>query len=82
MLLGSLGDAAEIATVIHPPGEWNEVHVIALGNRLTQMVNGRVTSMLIDNDPAGRSMEGLIGMQVHAGPPMRVEFRNIRIKEY
>lgn len=82
MLLGNLGDGAEMASVIHPTGEWNELYVIAIGNRLTQMVNGRVTAMLIDNDPAGRSMKGLIGMQIHGGPPMRVEFRNIRIKEY
>ena len=30
----------------------------------------------------GLSMDGLIGMQVHVGPPMKVEYRNIRLKTW
>ncbi len=45
-----------------------------------RLINGRVMSMLIDDDPAGRKMSGLIGIQVHKGPPMKIEVKNIRIK--
>jgi hypothetical protein len=35
---------------------------------------------VIDDDPVGRAMEGLIGVQVHVGGPMKVEYRNFRLK--
>jgi hypothetical protein len=38
-------------------------------------------SIVVDDDVANRTMEGLIGMQVHVGPPMTFEYRNIRLKE-
>ena len=37
------------------------------------MLNGRMMSMLIDDETAGRKMDGLIGIQVHRGPPMKIE---------
>jgi hypothetical protein len=37
-------------------------------------------SVVIDDDPANRPREGLIGVQVHVGPPMKVEYRNFRLK--
>ncbi len=62
--------------------DWNEFHVIARGNTLVQIINGRVTSVVIDDDKPNRKMDGLIGFQVHMGPPMKVEFRNVRLKTY
>ena len=78
-LVGSLGDNAELKGLIKADG-WNDVDIIARGNTLIQILNGRVMSMLIDDDTANRKMEGLIGIQVHKGPPMKMEVRNIRIK--
>jgi hypothetical protein len=62
--------------------DWNEIHIIARGNTLIQIYNGRMMSMLIDDDTAGRAMKGLIGLQVHTGEPMKIEFRNIRLKQF
>lgn len=39
-------------------------------------------SDVTDNDTILRSLSGLIGVQVHVGPPIKVEYRNIRIKEF
>ncbi len=78
-MLGSLGTDAELKAVIHAQG-WNEYHIIARGNVLMQILNGRVMSMLIDDDTANRKMEGLIGIQLHAGEPMKIEVRNIRLR--
>ena len=61
---------------------WNQVHLIARGNLITEIVNGQVTSVLLDDDPKGRAMKGLMGFQMHMGPPMKVEFRNIWLKQY
>jgi hypothetical protein len=78
-LVGSLGDSEDLKKLIHADG-WNAVHIIARGNTLIQVWNGHVMSMLIDDDTAGRKMEGLVGIQVHKGPAMKIEVKNIRIK--
>lgn len=78
-ILGALGNDAELKAAIHPQG-WNEYRIIARGNILTQILNGRVMSMLIDDDTANRRMDGLIGIQLHAGEPMKIEVRNIRLR--
>jgi hypothetical protein len=77
---GSVGDSDELKKLIRNE-DWNDLDLIARGNTIIQMLNGRITSMLIDDDTAGRKLEGLIGIQVHKGPPMKIEARNIRLKK-
>ncbi len=60
--------------------DWNEVHLIVKGNHMLHYVNGVLMSEVTDNDAVNRKMEGLIGVQVHVGPPMKIEYRNFRIK--
>ena len=62
--------------------DWNAVHLIVRGNMLTHMINGRLMSVVIDDDAANRPVEGLIGVQVHVGPPMKVEYRHLRLKHW
>ena len=76
-LVGSLGD--NLKDFIKGD-DWNTMHIIARGNTIVQVVNGHVMSMLIDDDTAGRRMDGLLGIQCHVGPPMKIEVKNIRIK--
>ena len=45
-------------------------------------VNGKVTAVFLDGDVKNRPASGFIGLQLHTGPPMRAEFRNIAIKEF
>ncbi len=78
-LVGSLGEGDQLKALIKD-ADWNEVHIIARGNTLIQVWNGHVMSMLIDDDAPNRKMEGLLGIQVHRGPAMKIEVRNIRIK--
>ena len=61
--------------------DWNEIHLIVKGNRLQHFVNGVLMSDVTDNDTANRTMKGLLGVQVHVGPPMKVEYKNIRLKQ-
>ena len=61
--------------------DWNEIHIIANGNRLRHFINGVLMSDVTDNDTALRKSKGLIGFQAHVGPPMKVSYRNIRIKQ-
>jgi len=60
---------------------WNEIHIVAKGNKLKHFINGVLMSEVTDNDPEKRKAKGWLGVQVHAGPPMKVEYRNIRLKQ-
>jgi hypothetical protein len=76
----SIGDSAELAKKIKDAPEWNDYHIIAKGNHLIQMINGVIMSEVIDNDEKNFRAKGLIALQLHGGPPMTVQFKNIRIK--
>lgn len=60
--------------------DWNQVHIIAHGNVLTHIFNGHLMAQAVDDDASGRAMGGLIGVQMHVGPPMKLELRNIWLK--
>lgn len=60
--------------------DWNDYHIIAKGNKITLKVNGLVTSVLIDNQASKRKLSGVIAFQLHQGPPMKVQYRDIRLK--
>jgi hypothetical protein len=78
IVTASLGDPKDLAGFITT--DFNPVHIIARGNVVMHYLNGHLMSMVIDDDPVGRMAEGLIGVQVHVGPPMKVEYRNFRLK--
>jgi len=60
--------------------QWNHYTVIAQGNHLIQKINGLITVDVTDNQVEKRSMSGLLAFQVHHGEPMKVQFRNVRLK--
>ncbi|MBI3209051.1 MAG: DUF1080 domain-containing protein [Candidatus Solibacter usitatus] len=75
-----LSRAAESKTIMSFLTDgWNSAHLIARGNTLIHNINGHLMCMVIDDDP-NRQRKGQIGVQVHVGPPMRVEYRNWRLK--
>lgn len=76
----TFGDEAALAKVINPNG-WNHYEVIARGFHLQQKINGHLMVDVTDNDTTGRRSSGLIALQLHAGPPMKIQFRNIYLKE-
>ncbi len=77
--IGTLEDGDVLKSLIKQ-SDWNQVHIIARGNTIVQIVNGHVMSVLVDDDPKGRAFSGLLGFQMHVGDPMKVEFRNIWLK--
>jgi sugar phosphate isomerase/epimerase len=62
------------------PGQWNEYVVIARGPEIILKINGAVASHVIDHERGKAAASGLITLQVHPGPPMKVQFKNLRIK--
>ncbi len=61
--------------------DWNDYEVTADGFAFMNKINGHLMSVCIDNDVKERRKTGIIAIQAHVGPPMKVEVRNIRIKE-
>lgn len=78
--IASVGDPTELETHIKRD-DWNDYTVIANGNQFVHIINGRVMSIGIDEDPLNFREAGLIGFQLHSGPPMRIEVKDIRIRE-
>ena len=78
-VIASLGDAESMARLIKD-GTWNAIDLIARSHHLIQILNGRVIAMTVDEDPEHARSEGLIGLQLHVGDPMKVQFRHIRLK--
>ena len=61
--------------------DWNDAVIIAKGNHIQHYLNGTLIIDFTDNDPALALSEGILALQLHAGKPMWVEFKNIRIRE-
>jgi hypothetical protein len=78
-LIANLRSGDELKSLIRPT-DWNQMHIIARGNVLTHILNGALMSQAVDDDPANRAASGKLGFQLHAGPPMKVEFRNVWLK--
>jgi hypothetical protein len=78
-VIASFSDSKQLALVIHEDG-WNEYHLVVSGHLLVHALNGCVTSIVVDEDASHRRDTGLLGLQVHDGPPMKVEFRNFRFR--
>jgi len=78
--IGNLERNADELKALIKPGEWNTVHLIARGNTIMNIVNGHVTAFIVDDDAKGRALKGLLGFQIHVGPPMTIEYRNIYLK--
>jgi hypothetical protein len=76
---GSVGDSKEIQANIKKE-DWNNYVVIAKGNHLQHFINGKQTIDVTDEQEAKAAKSGILALQLHAGPPMTVEYKNIRIK--
>ena len=79
-LIKEIGDTKEIQTKIKKE-DWNTYHVTAKGFRFEHRINDVVTSICNDEDKEQRRAKGVLALQLHAGPPMKVQFRNIKIKQ-
>lgn len=82
-VVGQLAEKkALIAQGYYKPKEWNDYRIVARGNHLAHFLNGIQVVDVIDNDPKGRSLEGILALQIHVGPPMLVEFKDILLKTF
>lgn len=76
---GKTGESAAIQAAIKKD-DWNEYRIVAKGNRVEQFINGTPTVVVVD-ETAEAPKSGVIALQLHAGPPMEVQFKDIVLKE-
>jgi len=62
------------------PDTWHEFRVLARGNHHQHWIDGHPTADLIDLDERGRSLEGVLAVQVHVGPAMTIQYKDFKIK--
>jgi len=78
-VVGKVGDSNEIQASIKKEG-WNEYKVIAKGNHVQHFINGKQTIDVTDEDTAHAPKEGILALQIHAGPAMQVQFKDMVLK--
>jgi hypothetical protein len=74
-----IGDRAELQKKVKNE-DWNDYTIVAKGNHLTHIINGVVMSEVIDNQKDKAAKSGVIALQLHQGPPMTVQFKDIQLK--
>lgn len=75
---GSTGKSADIQAAIKKD-DWNDYRIVAKGNHVQHFINGNLTADVTD-ETAEAPKSGVIALQLHAGPPMQVQFKDIVLK--
>lgn len=76
----SLGNPDSLDALIKK-GDWNRMQLVVKGNRSQYYINGVLMSDVTDKDSTLGKSAGIIGIQVHVGPPMKVEYRDLKLKK-
>jgi len=78
--VATIGDKEELQAKIKTE-DWNDYRVVVQGNHLQHFINGVLMSEVIDNQKDKAATSGIIALQAHQGPPMTVQFKDVRLKE-
>lgn len=70
----------EIPVQEFPAGEWHDYRVLVEGNHHQHWIDGHQTTDVIDLDETNRALEGIFAVQVHVGPAMTIQYRDIFLK--
>jgi type 1 glutamine amidotransferase len=80
-VVGSVGDSDQLQAAIKNE-DWNDYVITAQGNHMVHRINGQVTADVTDEQVEKRVMTGILALQLHAGDPMTVQFKNIQLKRF
>jgi hypothetical protein len=75
-VVGTIGDSTLLRGVMNVTG-WNQYHIIARGPVFLQFINRQLMAVAIDEDSKNFTAEGVLGFQMHTGPPFKIQFRNV-----
>jgi len=78
-VVGEVGKSAEIQAKIKAE-DWNDYRIVAQGGHLQHFINGVQTVDVTDETAVG-AKKGILALQLHAGPAMVVQFKDLILKE-
>lgn len=78
-VLGTVAKGSELQPYIRDE-DWNDYLIVANGNHFFHYINGKLMSEVIDDQPSKGAKSGVLAFQVHVGPPMKVQFKEIYLK--
>ncbi len=61
-------------------GDWNKMHIVAKEHTVSVFINDKLMSEVTDEDKEVRRRTGILALQLHVGPPMKVQFKNVLLK--
>ncbi|PQJ28415.1 hypothetical protein BSZ32_07755 [Rubritalea profundi] len=61
--------------------KWNSYRIVADGHTLTHKINGHKTIQVVDNQENKFSLKGLFALQLHQGPAMKIQFKDMLMLE-
>ena len=76
-VVGSVGKSEDIQAQIKSE-DWNTYKVVAKGGHLQHFING-VQTVEVNDESAVGAKEGILAFQIHAGPPMTVQFKDVML---
>ncbi len=79
-VVGSVGKASDIEAGLRKQG-WNEYRIVAKGALLQHFLNGIQSIEVTDETEGKRASSGVIALQLHVGPPMLVQFKDLKLRE-
>ncbi len=79
-VVGEVGKSEEIQAAIKDE-QWNDYRIVARGNHLQHFINGKQTVDVTDEDSDKAAKDGILALQIHVGPAMVVQFKDIQLKE-
>ena len=79
-VVGNIGDPTLLRGVLNVNG-WNRYHIIARGPVLMHLINDQLMAVALDEDAKNFSAEGVIGLQMHTGPPFKIQYRNLMYRK-
>lgn len=79
--VGRLGDPAALLEKVRRH-DWNSYRIVARGPDITLEINGVAMARVTDRQEGLAARDGVIALQMHPGPPMKVQFRNLRLREF
>jgi HEAT repeat protein len=76
-----LGDPAELLKHFKQ-GDWNTYRITCRGPEIALFVNGVLMCQITDHRVKQADSRGIIALQMHPGPPMKIQFKNIRLRQF
>ena len=79
-VIGEVGKGPDLQAFIRQD-DWNDYLIVANGNHLMHLINGKLMVDVVDDQASKAAKSGVLALQIHAGPPMKVQFKDLLLKK-